>query len=132
MKRMFKKSMSILLAFTLLFGSFAFGFSDADWAELATGFAVKAEAKTLGDYTYQEGYYGMHILGVNKSISGDVVVPSHFEGRPVAYIGESVFENCTDIKSIILPDTVVLIQEEAFKGCTSLESIKLSSDLYEI
>ncbi len=42
MKRTLKKSMSILLTFTLLFGSFAFGFSDVDWSE----FAVKAEAET--------------------------------------------------------------------------------------
>ncbi|MBQ2972779.1 MAG: leucine-rich repeat protein [Clostridia bacterium] len=137
MKRKLKKAMSILLAFTLLFGSFAFGLADVDWAD----FAVKAKAMTLGDYTYSTGWLGIRIISVNKSISGDVVVPAYFtyeladgkiEVAPVAYIGENAFKNCTAIKSITLPDTVCYIYREAFYGCTSLESITLSRDLKEI
>ena len=50
MKRIFKKTLSILLAFTLIFGSFAFGFSDVNFAN----FTVKAaETFTEGYYTYK-------------------------------------------------------------------------------
>lgn len=41
---------------------------------------------------------------------------------PITYIGESAFEGCTNLKRVLLPDTVVEIDKSAFKGCTQLIS----------
>jgi hypothetical protein len=45
---------------------------------------------------------------------------------------EGAFENCRNLSSIILPDTIVEMGESAFKDCISLTSIKLPNSIKEI
>ena len=42
------------------------------------------------------------------------------------------FEDCTKLKSVILPDGIEIIKESAFYGCKSLKSIHLPNSLLEI
>ena len=41
--------------------------------------------------------------------------------EPVLAIGKSAFQNCTSLKSIKLPETLLSLQTYAFSGCTSLK-----------
>ena len=126
MKRTLKKSMSILLAFTLLFGSFAFGFSDVNFAD----FAVKARAEDETE-TFTEGYYtytvddegNATITDVDTLISGDITVPSMFDDYIVTEIGSQSFMNCDKITSVIIPNGVLKIGHSAFFRCYTLTSI---------
>ncbi len=43
-----------------------------------------------------------------------------------------MFENCTALKEIYLPDTLLYLPERAFSGCTSLESIHLPENLVSV
>jgi hypothetical protein len=50
-------------------------------------------------------------------------------------IGESppgIFENCTKLTRVVLPEGVTTIGRNAFKGCTALVSIALPSTIFEI
>lgn len=47
-------------------------------------------------------------------------------------VGVGAFENCTNIVSVILSDTIEEIQESAFWGCTSLKNVKFSNRLEKI
>lgn len=47
-------------------------------------------------------------------------------------IGESSFEGCSTVRTIIIPDTVTNIGEYAFKNCTALENIEISGNVTEI
>ena len=42
---------------------------------------------------------------------------------------ESLFADCYQLKTIVIPDTVTEIEEEAFSGCRSLENVKLPANL---
>lgn len=44
-------------------------------------------------------------------------------------IGESVFDNWTNLKSIKLPDTLKQIKKNAFNGCTSLENLVIPNNV---
>ncbi len=55
--------------------------------------------------------------------TGDVVIPSTYNGLPVTAIGYGAFEGCSGITSITIPDTVVKIGDGSFRGCTGLESV---------
>ena len=46
--------------------------------------------------------------------------------------GVWVFENCINLKSIVIPDSVTDIGEAAFENCTALKSVRLSNSLTKI
>ena len=47
---------------------------------------------------------------------GDIVIPSEYRGVPV--IGIELFDGCTELKSITLPDTITKIADYTFENCT--------------
>lgn len=55
----------------------------------------------------------------------EVTVPSQIGGETVVALDGSCFENCTDITTVILPDTLEEIGNNAFSDCTSLRGIYL-------
>lgn len=68
-------------------------------------------------------------------LSGDVIVPSHveYEGKsyPVTVIDREAFYGMK-IKSLVLPDTVVVIQDSAFGNCDRLRDVDLGKNLKKI
>ena len=136
MKRTLKKAMSILLAFTLLFGSFAFGFSDVNWSELANSFAVKAEAAetfTEGYYTYTVDNEGKAtITDVDTSISGNVTIPLTLGGYSVTKIGSWAFGRCASLTSVIIPHNITSLDDSAFYACSNLTSITIPVSVTDI
>lgn len=73
---------------------------------------------------YQNGIMINNYIGNSK----DIKVPSTIDGQDVVAIANSTFEN-SDIKSIIIPNTVKEIHNGAFKGCSNLESVTLSNSI---
>ena len=50
----------------------------------------------------------------------------------VTQIARMLFDNCTGLEEIAIPDTVTVIESCAFEECTNLKTIKLSKSLTEI
>ena len=55
----------------------------------------------------------------------NVVIPSEYDGLPVTEVAAGAFANCTSMRTLRIPDSVVRIGRGALSGCTSLESIIL-------
>ena len=84
------------------------------------------------------------ILEVPEKINGFVVISladEAFKGAnlkgidlpdSIINIGQSAFENCTELETAVLPEGLQLISNSAFKGCTSLEQVELPEDLVAI
>lgn len=47
-------------------------------------------------------------------------------------IAYNAFENCTNLKNIVIPNNVIQIGNNAFNNCTSLQSVVLSNNLNRI
>lgn len=62
----------------------------------------------------------------------DVVIPDKIDGRTVVGILEYAFSSCSNIISIVLPNSVTSIGYSAFCGCSSLKSIVISNGLTSI
>lgn len=66
-------------------------------------------------------YYS--VKGLNSSISGDVVIPAEYNGKPVALIEENAFIRAYNITSVEIPNTIIIIDDGAFKGNYNLISV---------
>lgn len=53
-------------------------------------------------------------------------------GKGVTKIGNFAFANCTNLKSIVIPDTVTEIGSDAFYNCSNMTNIKLSTKIKQI
>ena len=109
-------------------------------AESADG--AKAECKIIVDTIFKyklvpsqtgsESSYTVTITGYKKPLSGEITIPETIEGYEVTAIGRDAFSDCTEITSIVMPDSVTEIGSYAFSGCTSLSKIILPKGLKEI
>lgn len=57
----------------------------------------------------------------------DVTIPDIYQGLPVVAIGDSAFAGYTNLETIVLPESIQLIDKNAFSGCTKLLDIKIPS-----
>ena len=80
-----------------------------------------------------------------SSLAGEIVIPNGVAeipnltfaktkisvvsfGSGVKAIGNSAFSECTELKEVVLPDTVTSIGDTAFKGCSKLETVVFPSN----
>lgn len=96
-------------------------------------------------YDFEVGgiYYGFNTstqtayvtYGENK-YSGIISIPESitFNGRTldVSAIGSKAFNNCPDLVSVSIPQSITSIGDGAFQGCMSLNTINLPNALTEI
>lgn len=77
---------------------------------------------------------GDFTLSYNKLIryngtGGDVIIP---EDMGITAIGDSAFEYCASLISVVLPDSVTTIGESAFKNCTNLKTVTIPESVKSI
>lgn len=65
-------------------------------------------------------------------LSGELIIPSEYNGLPVTAIGEYAFGNCSSLTSITIPESVTSIEERAFGNCSSLTSIAIPKSVTSI
>ena len=70
---------------------------------------------------------GVAILrGIGNCLDEHIVVPSSVQGYPVVGVAEKAFDRSTQIKSIVLPESVRFIESQAFAWCRELVKITLN------
>jgi len=93
---------------------------------------LTAKAETEGLYTYSVSNGKAAITSANRSVSGDVEIPETLGGYIVTDIKDFAFSYCTNLTSVIIPNSVKNIGKNAFSNCNNLTSITLPDDLETI
>ena len=66
--------------------------------------------------------------GINKYLNttaSEVSVPDTYNGKAVTVIMKDAFKNCSNLTSVIIPDSINEISEGAFFGCSNLNSMSV-------
>ena len=82
--------------------------------------------------TYRVAGGKVSIVSCDKNASGELVIPSTYEGKPVTSIGGSAFYNCSRITSARIPESVTSIGGSAFSGCSRLTSVRIPDSVTSI
>ena len=120
------KILSIILALALVIGSI-------------TAISIfSSSAETFKDnngisWTVTENKPGWAIKPTDRSaITGHVVIPSEYKGQPINMINNQAFDGCTELTSVVIPDSVTQLANYAFNRCTSLTSINIPNSVTTI
>lgn len=63
------------------------------------------------------------VKGIGRFEGENIVIPEMYNGRDVEVIAAGAFENCTHIRSVIMPYRINEIESRAFAGCTGLTEV---------
>ena len=141
MRKWCQKSMAVVTAAACLFAGGTIGLARDSLPQLQ----LTAEAAN----TYIGAAYGLQLeyeeledgtVEITKFVSSsstDIELPSVIDGKSVTSIGYRAFnaddiEACSNLTSIIIPDSVTRIGVSAFSGCTSLTSITIPDSVTSI
>ena len=64
--------------------------------------------------------------------NSDLMVPATVDGQKVTALSDRCFENCTELTSVVLPNTLEEIGVSAFRGCTALRGIEIPDSVSRI
>ena len=97
-----------------------------------TAFPQTTQAAETDYYSWglDEAMGGYVIRGCKEPITGDLVIPDTYNGRPVVGLEMRAFRNFTGLTSVTIPETITYIGEYAFAGCTGLTSVTLPDSLW--
>ena len=95
-------------------------------------YIVNGTEETEGIWTYIFNNGTVAISKVDKSVSGEIVIPSELGGCPVTSIADGAFAGCTELTGVTIPEGVKKLGQSAFSGCTGLTSVSLPESLTSI
>ena len=78
------------------------------------------------EYKY-DSYYEGYIITKAVGNAEYYKIEDNYKNKPTVGIGENAFLDHKNLKEIILPDSVKVIQRRAFYNCVNLESINLDN-----
>ena len=68
---------------------------------------------------------GYVVSACPQTAGGNLTIPATYNDLPVVGIGVKAFENCANLTSVRVPDSVTVIDWDSFYGCTALTSINI-------
>ena len=125
-----KRLSLFLLAVLLLICGETMGqdFSDINQGSIIYYKITSNTAPYTVDVTTCSGYYGCY--------SGNVVIPDSVTNNGLTYhvtgIGTNAFNNCYNLNSVIIPNSVTKIDTAAFYNCQPMTSITIPSSVKNI
>ncbi len=115
-KKIIALLMCVIMTFTIMMMSFS-------------------DASAYATYTTNAGTWKLKIVGIGTSTSASIVkytgtatnltIPSKISGINIVDTEKYVFENCTSLESVTIPNSITNIGSYSFRGCSSLKTVNI-------
>lgn len=92
----------------------------------------KATYSDCFEYVWNSDGESLSIMECDVSVTGKLEIPAFHDGVPVTGIDEYAFEYCSNLVSIVLPESITTIGAKAFYYCSKLETIEMLGDVTNI
>ena len=131
MKKFLKIGLAVMLSLTMIFSSLLVGLQEVDFSGL---FTLKVNAASESDlsFTLNEDGLSYTLTSCSTSASGELSIPSTYNGKPVAAIGYQSFRGRTELTSVTIPSSITSIEGYAFLGCSGLTSVTIPGSVTSI
>ena len=86
----------------------------------------------MQDYWFKTIVNGTYMLIHYEGNDTDISIPDTYYGEQVTVIGDDIFKNHREIRSIAIPEGVKELGGFVFDGCASLEHVSLPDSLISI
>ena len=103
-----------------------------DWTYTIDKTSMTCEVGAVYVFSDGEGVRAEIKTAIDRSVAGEVAIPSEIDGYKVIGILESTFYGCNDMTSLIIPNSVESIREDTFSGCKGLAYVQLPDNLKEL
>lgn len=123
-KGLFFAVMAVAFVDSPIFGATVYGAGNLDESVFAN--AVPAAASDF-DYQLLDSLEGVVLLRYTGKAQ-EIILPQEIEGFPVQRIEGRAFYS-TNVKTVVIPDSVVSMGREAFAQCSNLVSVRLSPSM---
>ncbi len=75
------------------------------------------------DFVWMEDEGGYFVYEKDENSNVDVVIPDSYEGKPVVGIGRHAFGAYSKVRTVVIPESIKIIDSQAFNYCDNLESV---------
>jgi len=82
--------------------------------------------------TYKVEGETVTVVDCDESASGELVIPSIYEDKPVIFIGGYAFNSCNSLTNVTVPDSVTSIGRFAFGYCSNMTSVTIPDSVTSI
>ena len=72
------------------------------------------------------------VVDCDESASGELVIPSVYNGKPVTSIGDQAFKDCKSLTVVTIGNSVTSIGDQAFYDCSSLLRVTIPDSVTSI
>ena len=79
------------------------------------------------DFLWKENEGGYFVYEKEGNPYVDIVIPSTYKGEAVIGIGRHAFGAYSKVRTVVIPDSIKIIETQAFNYCDYLESVVFSS-----
>ena len=101
-----------------------------------TASAQSFEVDAINYYVTSSTDKTVRVESRTNKYTGDVVIPEGVTYGDVVYsvtsIGQSAFQDCTGLTSVVIPNSVTIIGQSAFQGCSGLTSVVIGNRVTSI
>ena len=75
------------------------------------------------EFTLNTDNISYSLKGIGSCADEMIIIPREYNNLPVIGVSSSAFENCIQLKKVIIPKSVTSIGDSAFSNCTNLKEV---------